>query len=247
MVKSMALVFSTLVFALSLGFAGTARAQDALELFQLGQQAAAEDEWEEALGHYEEARDLAYRASIVFNVAYSLKNLDRHLEAYHALEEFESAPDADMRPELAEQAVRLRADLLRQLAQLQVAVSPSDATLTFDGETLNASQTEVFAPGRYQLVLRARGYETRELDIELSAGQFLSQVVELRPSVADEVLPVEEASLEDTTEPATERRGWWRSPVLWTVVGIVVVGGAVGLGVGLRTRCVADDCNPDWM
>lgn len=228
-------------------FASGASAQDARVLFQRGQEAAASGEWEDALRHYEEARELANRASVVFNIAYSLKNLERHLEAFDVIEEYADTPDANTRPELAAQAARLREEVLEELAQLRVAVTPATATVLLDSETINVSETHVLDPGPHRLHLSAPNHEPRDVPLDLVSGESTSHVIELRPIVvSEEVLPPPPVDPE-LVDTDAERGGWWRSPVLWTVVGIVVVGGAVGLGVGLRARCVADDCNPDWM
>ena len=76
----------------------------------------------------------------------------------------------------------------------------------------------------------------------------LDEAIETR--LPEELLvPAEAVEEDDVAEDLTssaavnddgERRKWWQSWIPWTVIGVVVLGAAVGLGVSLR--CPADDC-----
>ncbi len=273
--------------------------EDARELFQRGQQLGERGRWREALDHFERARAIEERPSIVYNIGISQESIGQKKEAVYTFRDFLAMPRSRERTALREDAERRVAAILAQLGQLTLTVSPSTAAVEIDGEVFldtTRVRTLVVDPGRHTVVVRSEGHETFEEEISFRRGRSVEREVTLtarggtlvvRTGDADARIEVdgEDAGIGDSTSlvaggvhvisvsaPGRETvtrevevspgsrlvvditpgeassGGIARSPIFWTIVGVVVVGGAIGLGLGLRASrqddCVSTICPP---
>lgn len=107
--------------------------------------------------------------------------------------------------------VVLRLELLAP--RLEVASGTAGATLLIDGEEVGHEAVELeVAPGPHTVEIRADGFQPHVAEIQAQAGETVR--------VHADLARVPEAPL-------------YESPILWTIVGVVVVGAAVGIGVGV--------------
>ncbi len=139
--------------------------------------------------------------------------------------------------------------LERLRGELHVLAEPTSARVVLNGREVDPSN-DLGAPGEYvleeepgeyELTVSAEGYRTATHMIEVVDGDRVERRVVLDRE------PLAPRLLEVPSEPFTPEnpgRRWLRSSVFWAVVGVVVVGAAVGFGVGYGTQCRADDCDP---
>jgi hypothetical protein len=143
--------------------------------------------------------------------------------------------------------------LLQFIATVELTIEPRNARLSVDGETIppNGPVRSVrLDPGRRTIEVSAEGFGPLRETIALEPGSRLSRTIELQkieappppPVLAeagpDPVAPPPPPSLTPTSvesEPKDES-SILTSPWLWVVVGVVVVGAAVGITVGVTQR-----------
>ncbi len=103
-------------------------------------------------------------------------------------------------------------------ASLELPV-PNGATLLVDGKDPKGVSPYALPPGEHQLELTSEGQAPWRASVQLAAGQSLR----LQPTLV--ALPKAGA------QPSVAR-SWW----LWTTVGLVVAGVAVGVGLAIGLR-----------
>jgi len=194
----------------------------AREAFLRGQQAADSGRWSDALREFEQAYLMSGVPTALFNAGMALRALGRHKEARDTFDRLiESHPDSPA----TEQARPLRDEEAARVAVLELAgLDPSaEYELRLDGRRLEVPVqpvTEVEVdPGQHGVSAEREGYETFTWEGRLGDG-------------ARERVQIVMAELE-RPETSDEGSSVAKSPILWVAVAVVVIGGAVGLGVWL--------------
>lgn len=114
------------------------------------------------------------------------------------------------RGQLVRRAIALESTARPALLTLHIA--PAEAVLEVDGAVMASVENLELAPGSHRVSVQLEGHEPLLREIELAEGERLALDLRLPPA----------------------QRAWYRSTVLWTVVGVVAAGAlGVGLGVGL--------------
>lgn len=206
---------------------GSAQSSDAnrdaaRDAFLRGQQAADSGRWSDALREFEQAYLMSGVPTALFNAGMALRALGRHKEARDTFDRLiESHPDSPA----TEQARPLRDEEAARVAVLELAgLDPSaEYELRLDGRRLDVPAepvTEVEVdPGQHGLSAEREGYETFTWEGRLDDG-------------ARERIEIVMAELERRQQPG-ETSSVAKSPILWIAVAVVVIGGAIGLGVWL--------------
>lgn len=213
--------------------------QRARELFREGVALSDQEQWEAAAERFEQALELRDAPAIRYNLAATLVQLRRDLEAVENLEAVvESSASTE---ELRAQSRTLLAELEPRLGTLSVRTEGlEDATLTLDGEALAADQlgnpVRVSA-GPHVVAAVLEGEEVAREEVRVAEGGSESVTLTYRP-------PIEDSIIEAVEEPVEQPSGTplirdWR---LWVGVGVgaavvvtaVVVGIAVGVGGGIE-------------
>jgi len=187
--------------------------EQALALFRDGNAALKESLFVAAAQKYREALKVWDHPAIHYNLALALVNLDQPVETHeHLLKALEYGP-APLDTDKYDQAVRYKALVEGQLAQVDITCQEPGADVLMDGRSLFT------APGHYDGWVRS-GPHT----VVATKEGFL-------PSQQSKTLPAGEVSKFDlklfTTEDLTEYRRRWATWMPWTVVG---AGAAVTLG-----------------
>ncbi|WP_169791480.1 tetratricopeptide repeat protein [Sandaracinus amylolyticus] len=198
------------------------------ERFREGVAAAEAGRWEAALEAFEEVYALHPAPAVLFNLAGALAQNGRLREAADAYRRFErDTPD----PSLRAAAERERSAVEARLAFVDVhaeGMQPGDR-LALDGDVLGTHaryEALPLDPGEHEVEVRRGERRVASERVVIGEGERREIVVVVAPPEALVVEPVRE-------EPRGEQ--WFESPVLWTIVGVVIVGAAVGVGVGLAT------------
>lgn len=145
------------------------------------------------------------------------------------IEHIEAALASQIKPltgELRSQAESILARALAFVDRLKVEASPSSVEVTVNGLPraelpLSAGQP-ILAIGEHSIEFRAEGYRSEQRKLVVRGGE--QRVVR----VSLERVPVRSA-----TDQQPRASGWYKSPWLWTAVGVVVVGAGTGTAIAL--------------
>ncbi|MCA9613962.1 MAG: hypothetical protein R3B99_06895 [Polyangiales bacterium] len=158
--------------------------------------------WSEARALFQRAYDLVPSAEalrMMGNASYELRQYSRSVEL---LERALSESARPLRPERAVEATDALERARRFVAVVTVELEPRDLHLEIDlaPVSLRSDGTLLLDPGSHRFVARADGFETRELNVELAAGQAYRFVIAL----VAEPSPSRESSTSEppTSEPA---------------------------------------------
>lgn len=154
---------------------GVAGAQeDARTLFQRGQVAYTQGDYEASVEAWTRAYELDPRPLLQFNLSQALERLGRLGEAVEALEVYLAASPPDD-PSTANARARLAALRMRlNETGIQLTGGPAGATILLDGEDVGRTpRPDVIrvSPGSHRVVVRLEGYEDFTASVVVPAGQ----------------------------------------------------------------------------
>lgn len=195
------------------------------------------------LGNFVEAREQFTRAHALFPNARTLRGLGvTEFELKHytaAVEQLRAALSSETRPlegDLRRQTEALLKRAGTYVGELVVSVSPNGATLLIDGIRRVASLDAPLAldAGDHTLEFRARDHAPERRQVTIRGGQThrlelqLSSLSSAQAGGQNPQSPAEAPRADRT--PGYKR--WW----VWTIVGVVVAGAAVGTVIALKTK-----------
>jgi hypothetical protein len=246
--------------------AGAASAQgateEARELFRKGVQMADEQRWGEAVQYFRQSRELMDRDSTVFNLAVALFRAGKYRDAITAFEDFLRMVDPKAPAQVKNEAQGFLRKAKASVAKVQLTVSPENAVVSVDGETLEGtgSQRElVLDPGPRRLRIEAPSHLSQTIRLSLMSGAEVSTQVELVPLMGDLHGGQDESARRSAAAQAAadgravtfagegqeprdgSRRSVFKSPWFWVATGVVLAAVGVGLGVGLSGGGGASD------
>lgn len=212
----------TLAFALvSASAAAQAGGGDARTMFQRGQTAYAQGDYDTAIDQWSRAYELDPRPLLQFNLSQAHERLGNLPLAIAALERYLEGADANDEHQ-ADARARLSA-LRERLGRTSIHVvgGPEGAILTIDDEDRGRTPRPdpiAVSPGSHRVVVRAPGYEEFTSTVAVSAGQS----VEVAVSMAA-IATAEETSGELPIVPI----------ILFSTGGAALIAGAVMGGIAL--------------
>jgi tetratricopeptide (TPR) repeat protein len=190
-------------------------------------------------GNYAEAHTVFEQAHALQPSARTLRGLGMtsfELRHYTQAQEELSAALAEKRKPLnraqRDEVAALLERMQRYVGTIEVAVTPSDATLFVDGSNTSERRLRLDL-GEYHLRAHADGYRDAELRLAVEGGEIRRLTIELRPIELDPrnvELAASPATAPSTAAPAAEGdehgsrnvlQRWW----FWTAVGALIAGG----------------------
>lgn len=202
--------------------------------FETGVEALRQEDYPGALSAFQASWSLNPRPIVMFNIA----NCQAALFDYPAaIASFRIYLEVGAESEPADRMEDARgriAELEPRVGQVVLTVDPPGAQVLVDGRdvgTTPLADALRLGPGPHVLELRRDGFEAFRRELTVEQGERVEVVAVLLPA-APVVGPVEPpvGPLEPTPEEPEDDSvvgSWW----LWTIVGAVVVGGAVTAGV----------------
>jgi outer membrane receptor protein involved in Fe transport len=155
-------------------------ADEADVAFELGNEAYAKGNYNEALRSYFTSYRLVPNRNVLFNIARCYEAQNRFNEAYRYYNDLasESLPDDDA-AEIRRSLERLR----HKVALVRVTTSPEGADVYIDradlGSRGQSPQTLALSPGRHKVMVKKDGYRPAEATVQLSRGKAVAQNFEL--------------------------------------------------------------------
>jgi len=170
------LLFSMTLFSSSLVLPAQAQEDDARTLFQRGEVAYAQGDYEDAITMWTRAYELDPRPLLQWNLAQAYERLARLPEATNALETYLANAD----PSDVHQAdARARLGAIRErIAATGITLrgGPEGASIAIDGDDhgrLPRPDAIAVTPGSHTVVVTATGYETFRATVSVPAGNAL--------------------------------------------------------------------------
>lgn len=200
--------------------------EDARTLFQRGQTAYSQGDYEAAIEQWTRAYELDARPLLQFNLSQAFERLGRLEDAIAAVERYLEHADPDDEHQ-ADARARLSA-LRERLARTSVRIvgGPEGATILIDGEDRGRTPRPdpiPVAPGSHRIVLRAEGYHELVSSVVIPAGQAIEVPVEMRPITTGSAAAATGGGDELPVVPI----------ILFSAGGAAVIAGAVMGGVAL--------------
>ncbi|MEM1414840.1 MAG: tetratricopeptide repeat protein [Myxococcota bacterium] len=224
---------------------GAAAEAEAREAYRLGTEAAAEERWADSERHFRTAYALSGVTPALFNQAVALRALGRHREARDAFGEV--LRDEELTPALRSRAASLRAESARRVATLVLSgLTEAPHRVRLDGQTVEDTGARPLRldadEGARTLTVEREGYLVFRWSGDLAPGETRPLTISLDPVPGPEVQVVE------IEVPGEAPRRVARSPWLWTIVGLVLIGAGIGVGIYLdrdaQLDCPAERCLP---
>jgi hypothetical protein len=223
-------------FAAPVGEPSTTSIEEARARYSVGNRAVEAGRWADALVEFERAYALSGVPSALFNVATTLRALGRHVEARDAFDQLlASHPKQD--PADRQRALSLRQEEQGRIATLQLdnLDAGHDISVSIDGHPAADDGARPLVleidPGRHALRIERPRYRIFTWKGDLADGDKRAVRVALEVEPLAVVVPPAKPP------PAPPPGGVLRSPVFWTIVGVVVVGaGAAGTWWGVSGR-----------
>ena len=155
-------------------------ADEADVAFQLGNEAFAKRQYEQALAHYFVSHRLVPNRNVLFNIARCFEALGRLDEAYRY---YNDLLGLDLPAEDRKEAKAALSKLSPRVALLSVTTEPDGADLYVDREDLGSRgrtpQTVAVAPGAHKVLVRLEGYKPAEVSVTALKGREAKQRLQL--------------------------------------------------------------------
>lgn len=194
------------------------------ELFERGVELFATEEYEAALDAFQQAYELEPSGPVLYNIAMCQMALLRYVESIDTFNRYLELAGADVDDERRAEIDASIVEMEARLGEVRLSVEPpSDVEVIIDDESVPQeywSRLRIRA-GRHAIRVTAPRFleETRQVDIPSGGVTEITIVLQPDPAFVERTPIV---------------RRWW----FWTIIGVVVVGTAVGLGVGLTSQGV---------
>lgn len=224
--------------------AGVDRTAVARALFQEGLELLDTEQWEEAADRFQRALALRPSPQIAYNLTTALIPLGHLVRASELLRQVTRDPTVSA--EVRQAAETRRQEVIARLARLIVELDGElvGTQVFVDERPLDTAAVGVALPvdpGSHTVSARRGDREValREIDLDEAEERvvLLEPAVPADPDESDQVAvvptPGEGSGDEGRSGSGGIHRQWW----FWTIIGVVVVGGAVTAGVlGSRDR-----------
>jgi hypothetical protein len=214
-----------------------------------GEKAYESGDYAAAYDHFKKANDLIPSPHAEYWMGMALYKQGKDAEAVSQLEKFLAHPGAskvgDERLSEAKKALdELKA---KQGGELNLVTTPAGATVMVDGEAQKGETPMVLKlkPGAHKITISSSGYETKEMEVNVTAGQRTDQNVELKlAEAAPEPAPKPAPVAETPEEPAPPPEPRSKVPA-YVTLGIAGVSAAVGTFFGIRALGAKSDFDDD--
>lgn len=179
------------------------------------------------LGNFSEARALFLRAHTLEpnartfrGLGFSEFELRRYPQAVRQLRDALASDVKPLSPELRESTAALLRRAERYIGRVRLALVPTHAAVTLDGEPIEPTDELVLTVGDHVLEFAATGFAAQRRPLQIAGGEREELRVTLSP------LEVERATVPSERQPSDAtpaRRKWW----VWTSIVAVAAAGAV--------------------
>lgn len=166
--------------------AGAQQRSEAEVRFERGATLFAARNYEGALVEFQRSLALSGGIDLLFNIGRTYQAMGRYSEAAESVEEYLRRA-RDLAPERREEVTRMLSTLRGFVAHVRVRVTPSDATVSLDGEALSPSRLAAALPvnpGRHVVTAQRAGFAARAEPLVVASGESRDLAITLSPAAA---------------------------------------------------------------
>jgi tetratricopeptide (TPR) repeat protein len=216
------------------------------EAVQVGLSEFEEKNFLEARAHFARAHAIYPNARTLRALGMVQFELKNYIESVHFLQEALSASERALDSDKRERTEKLLTRALGYIARLTLDIEPATQVLVDGKSTSLSSGAElVLAVGEHAIEFSAPGRMTDKRTLTIQGGEQETLRVKLA------AVSSERAATSGKNEDTAPGRPVYKSPWLWTALGVVVVGAAVGTALVLtrekRTETTAPDLGTGGM
>ena len=217
----------------------------ARKAYGAGEKAYGEGDYAAAVENFKKADDMIPSPHAKYWIAKSLDKQQRTADAIAAYQALLSDADASKAGEDKLEEARNRIKELQggQEGEVVIKTAPAGAAVTVDGaaQTGEPPFTVKLAPGKHKIAVSAAGFETKEVEVEVTGGGTSEQSIELMPAAAAEpTAPPPPPVAESAPQPAPPAEKKSKVPGFVTL-GIAGVGAIVGTIFGIQALSAKSD------
>jgi hypothetical protein len=209
---------------------------EARALFVAGAEAARAGRWSDAVVRFARAYELSRVPAALYNLAFALRALGRHVEARDAFEELLAEHSAALDPAMLAESQRLVVEERTRIATLYIdGLAPSRRhELRLDGARIPDEGTRPVRleadPGQHTVMVGAEGFQPFVWEGALTDGEQRHLRASLKPEKV--TTRIERVEVEDDS--------LFESPVFWSIVGVALIAAGVGVGIHLQNEAQLD-------
>lgn len=228
--------------------------QEATKLFKQGNKLFNNGDYQAALEKFQQARKLYPSHRIDLNIASTLKEMGRHVEAAEAYETFLGRGGTLAPPEIIRAARASLEALQGQLGRVKLRCSENGADVKLDDQPVGQTPLEKWIylkPGSHALEVCKEGFLCRRETLSFVAGdrkelQFELEAKPKAPLPAATVTtpaPAIEPPTPVVTEEAAppEKRPQWKATAGWITLGVGAASLVTGVVFGVMVKSKADE------
>ncbi len=159
--------------------------EEARTIYNEGAQAAEEERWADAIGLFEQSYALSGRASALYSIGYTSRNVGRFIDARDALDQLLAQDDVE--DVLRDQALVLRHEVQGKIAILSLIglEDYGEPSIRLDGarhgDAGDRPLDVELDPGEHRLQVEAPGYSEYTWSGRLAQGDHMQLEVEMEP------------------------------------------------------------------
>ncbi|TAK30666.1 MAG: PEGA domain-containing protein [Myxococcaceae bacterium] len=142
--------------------------------------------YEGALLEFQRSLALSGGVDLLFNIGRTYQAMGRYAEAAQTIDEYLRRA-RDLPPERRQEVSRMLTTLRGFIAHLRVRVTPADATVTLDGESVSRERLAsalTVNPGRHVVTAQRSGYTTTAEPVVVASGESRDVTVSLSAAPA---------------------------------------------------------------
>jgi tetratricopeptide (TPR) repeat protein len=209
--------------------------EEAKKSFLVGVDHFAVENYPAALSAFEKSYEILPNPNVLYNIGMCQRALFDFAASIHTLREYLEKKGEGVPGDEREQIEKILADMEKSVGFLEILVNEDGAAVTIDAGTAGLSPLPgpvMLNPGEHVVEVEKDGFIARKQTVTLKGGGKETLEIELEPvpeAAPPEVVIEPEAAKKD--EKKKKRQKILRSPILWGVLGAVIVGGAVAAGV----------------
>jgi hypothetical protein len=217
----------------------------ARKAYGAGEKAYGAGDYAAAVENFKKADEMIPSPHAKYWVAKSLDKQQRTADAISAYQALLSDADASKVGEDKLDEARNRIKELQggQEGEVVIKTAPAGATVTVDGtaQTGEPPFTVKLAPGKHKIAVSASGFETKEVEVEVTGGGTSEQSIELMPATAAEpTAPPPPPVAEPGPQPPPPAEKKSKIPA-YVTLGIAGVGAIVGTIFGIQALSAKSD------
>ncbi|MFH1438787.1 MAG: PEGA domain-containing protein [Pseudomonadota bacterium] len=214
-------------------------AEDGREEFDAGIALYEKDDFKNALEKFKKFYELSSNWVVLYNIGQAHWMLGQHCEAMAAFKKYLLLGGKIIKAQQRDEVYGFLDELEEKASFIDLSVSPEGALVVMDGTRAGAApfaEPVCVEPGIHELNISFEGYGVHTALVTTLEGKTIDVDVDLKKTGAgpeagkdlEGVLKTGDAQKKKKKKKPLHK-AWW----LWTVVGVVVVGAAVGVALGV--------------